>query len=60
MRLLLALAAQEEWLVHHMDMKSAFLNGELEEKVYVAQPLGVVFAGEEHKVLRLWKALCNL
>ena len=33
-RLLLALAAQEGWLVHHMDVKSAFLNDELVEEVY--------------------------
>lgn len=37
-RLLLALAAQEGWQVHHMDVKSAFLNGDLEEEVYVSQP----------------------
>jgi hypothetical protein len=34
-RLLLALAAQEGWLVHHMNVKSVFLNGELVEEVYV-------------------------
>jgi hypothetical protein len=33
--LLLALAAQEGWPVHHMDMKSTFLNEELAEEVYV-------------------------
>ena len=33
-RLLLALAAQEGWRVHHIDVKSAFLNGDLKE-VYV-------------------------
>jgi hypothetical protein len=30
-RLLLAVAAQEGWQVHHMDVKSAFLNGDLKE-----------------------------
>ena len=34
---LLALAAQEGWRVHHMDVKSAFLNGDLKEEVYVHQ-----------------------
>jgi hypothetical protein len=37
-RLLLALAAQEGWAVHHMDVKSTFLNGELLEEVFVKQP----------------------
>jgi hypothetical protein len=59
-RLLLALAATEEWEVHHMDVKSAFLNGDLREEVYVQQPPGFVVAGEEHKVLRLRKALYGL
>jgi hypothetical protein len=34
-RVLLALAAQEGWTVHHMDIKSAFLTGDLKEEVYV-------------------------
>jgi hypothetical protein len=33
-RLLLALAAKEGWRVHHMDVKSVFLNGDLKEEVY--------------------------
>jgi hypothetical protein len=36
-RLLLALAAQEGWRVHHMDIKSVFLNSDLKEEVYVHQ-----------------------
>lgn len=43
-----------------MDVKSAFLNGELKEEVYVEQPPGFVFQGEEGKVLRLHKALYGL
>jgi hypothetical protein len=56
-RLLLALAAQEGWCVHHMDVKSAFLNGDLKVVVYVHQPPGFVIPGKENKVLRLCKAL---
>jgi hypothetical protein len=59
-RLLLAVAAQERWEVHHLDVKSAFLNGELKEEVYVAQPPGFAKSGSEGKVLRLHKALYGL
>ena len=57
---LLALAAQERWQVHHMDVKSAFLNGELEEEVYVKQLDGDVKKWREHLVMRLKKALDRL
>jgi hypothetical protein len=60
MRLLLALAAQEGWRVHHMDVKSAFLNGDLKEEVYVHQPPGFAIPDKEGKVLRLRKALYGL
>ena len=46
-RLLLALAAQAGWPVHHMDVKSAFLNGDLKEEVYVHQPPGFAISGKE-------------
>jgi hypothetical protein len=39
-RILLALAALGEWEVHHIDVKSAFLNGDLKKEVYVHQPPG--------------------
>jgi hypothetical protein len=59
-RMLLALAAQEEWMVHHMDVKSAFLNRDLRKELYVVQPPGFVEKGQEHKVYRLRKALYGL
>jgi hypothetical protein len=59
-RLILALAAQKGWTVFQLDVKSAFLHGELEEAVYVEQPEGYVSKGEEHKVLKLKKALYGL
>jgi len=43
-----------------MDVKLAFLNGELQEEVYVLQPQGFVVEGQEHKVLWLTKALYGL
>jgi hypothetical protein len=59
-RLLLTLAAQEGWCVHHMDVKSAFLNGDLKEEVYVHQSPGFTIPDKEGKVLRLRKALYGL
>src|SRR6266540_1600875 len=52
--------ARRGWSLHHMDVKSAFLNGDLQEEVYVVQPPGFVITGKEHKVLRLHKALYGL
>ncbi|KAI3520492.1 hypothetical protein L1887_09941 [Cichorium endivia] len=59
-RLILALAAKENWVVHHLDVKSAFLNGELKEEVYVSQPSGFEVKGKEEMVYRLHKALYGL
>lgn len=59
-RLLLALAAKNGWEVHHLDVKSAFLNGELLEEVYVSQPVGFVQENQRHKVYKLLKALYGL
>ncbi|WVZ50368.1 hypothetical protein U9M48_001626 [Paspalum notatum var. saurae] len=59
-RLLLALAVQEGWQVHHMDVKTVFLNGDLQEEVYVQQAPGFTRPGQEHKVYRLHKALYGL
>jgi hypothetical protein len=59
-RLLFALAALEGWHVHHMDVKSAFLNDDLKEEVYVHQPPGFTIPGKEGKVLRLREALYGL
>lgn len=58
-RLILAVAAHQVWQVHHMDVKSAFLNGELQEEVYVQQPPGFT-VGKEGQVLKLNKALYGL
>ncbi|KAK6143244.1 hypothetical protein DH2020_023592 [Rehmannia glutinosa] len=59
-RLVISLEAQMKWKIYQLDAKSAFLNGYLEEEVYVEQPLGYVVDGHEDKVLRLKKALYSL
>lgn len=56
-RVLFALAAQNNWPVFQLDVKSAFPNGTVKEEVYVAQPQGFEVAGKEHMVYRLHKAL---
>jgi hypothetical protein len=43
-----------------MDVKTAFLNGELEEKIYMTQPDGFVVEGHENKVYKLYKSLYGL
>ena len=59
-RLVLSLAAHKGWKVMHMDVKSAFLNGYLQEEVYVEQPQGFIIKGKEHLVYKLKKALYGL
>ncbi|CAL2265186.1 unnamed protein product [Prunus armeniaca] len=58
--LVIALAAQRQWTIYQLDVKSAFLHGELNEEVFVEQPQGYVRKGNEHKVYRLKKALYGL
>ncbi|GKB39816.1 zinc finger, CCHC-type containing protein [Tanacetum coccineum] len=48
-RLLLALATIYNLVIHQMDVKSTFLNGDLDEEVYMKQPKGFVMPGNEHK-----------
>jgi hypothetical protein len=59
-RMVLAVATQRDWIVYQLDVKSAFLYKELDEDVYVEQPLGYKKKGEEYKVFKLKKALYGL
>jgi hypothetical protein len=59
-RLLLAVAAHRNWKVFQLDVKSAFLNGVLQEEIYVEQPAGFVVQGKADKVYLLKKALYGL
>ena len=55
-----ALAAHYDWNVHQLDIKIAFLNGDLHEEVYVFQPRGFVQKGQEKQVCKLNKGLYGL
>ena len=54
-----ALAALEDWEIHQMDIKSAFLNGLLDEEIYMEQPKGFIVPGQEGKVCLLAKAMLH-
>lgn len=57
-RLVLAIAATHHWEVHQMDVKSAFLHGDLQEEIYMEQPQG--FVQDPSLVCRLRKSLYGL
>jgi hypothetical protein len=57
---LLSLTASYDLLVHQMDIKTAFLNGELEEKIYMTQSDGFIVKAQEDKVCKLLKSLYGL
>nr|KAJ0220468.1 hypothetical protein LSAT_V11C200058650 [Lactuca sativa] len=59
-RLLLALVAIDNLVIHQMDVKTTFLNGDLDEEIYMKQPEGFVMPGNEHKVCKLKKSLYGL
>nr|GEV83274.1 zinc finger, CCHC-type [Tanacetum cinerariifolium] len=51
-RLLIALAATYNLVIHQIDVKKIFLNDDLEEEIYVKQPKGFVMPSKEHKVYK--------
>jgi hypothetical protein len=59
-RMVLALVAQYKWIICQMDVKSTFLNGYVDEEIYVEQPKGFEIPGKEDRVYRLKKALYGL
>ncbi|GKE69884.1 retrovirus-related pol polyprotein from transposon TNT 1-94, partial [Tanacetum coccineum] len=59
-RIFIANAANKNMTIYQMDLKTAFLNGELHEVVYVSQPEGFVDQDKPNHVYRLNKALCGL
>jgi hypothetical protein len=56
-RTIIALAAKMKWKLHQMDVKTTFLNGVIEEEVYIEQPQGFEVEDKKSHVCRLKKAL---
>ncbi|KAL0402174.1 UNVERIFIED_CONTAM: Retrovirus-related Pol polyprotein from transposon RE2 [Sesamum latifolium] len=59
-RILLAIAAWYDYEIWQMDLKMAFLNGFIEEEIYMDQPEGFTGVGEEQKVCRLQRSIYGL
>eukprot|EP00253_Pinus_taeda_P025598 PITA_25598 len=59
-RMFLALSSFQNFKVFQMDVKSAFLNGDLEEEVYIEQPDGFILGNDPNLVCRLKKAFYGL
>nr|GEZ35959.1 retrovirus-related Pol polyprotein from transposon TNT 1-94 [Tanacetum cinerariifolium] len=59
-RIFLVYAAHKNMVIYQMDVKTAFLNGNLREEVYVSQPDGFVDQDNPNHVYKLKKALYGL
>jgi hypothetical protein len=59
-RTIIALAAKMKWKLHQMDVKTNFLNGVIEEEVYIEKPQGFEVEDRKSHVCRLKKALYGL
>jgi hypothetical protein len=59
-RTVLAIAAHRDWEIHQIDIKSAYLNAELKDTIYMRAPPGYLKAEDEGKVLLLLRSLYGL
>ena len=59
-RVIMAIVAHFDLELHHMDIKTAFLNGDLDEDVYMEQPTGFAEVGKEDLVCKLNKSIHGL
>ncbi|KAL0285353.1 UNVERIFIED_CONTAM: Retrovirus-related Pol polyprotein from transposon TNT 1-94 [Sesamum radiatum] len=59
-RIMLAIAAWYDYEIWQMDLKTAFLNGFVEEEIYMDQPEGFTSVGEEQKVCHLQRSIYGL
>lgn len=60
LRTVLAVSAVRKYIVKHLDVKSAFLNGNIQEEIYMEQPQGFIQKGNEQLVCRLQKSIYGL
>ena len=58
--MILAIVALRKIRVHQMDVKTTFLNGDLEEEIYMEQPEGFIVPKQKKKVCKLVKSLYGL
>ena len=58
--MMLALVVLKDWHISGLDVKTAFLYGELDEELYMEQPEGFKIPGQQHKVMRLKRAIYGL
>ena len=59
-RILIVLASIHKLFIHQMDIKTTFLNGDLDDEIYMLQPEGCITPGQENKVCKLNKSLHGL
>ncbi|GKE44044.1 zinc finger, CCHC-type containing protein [Tanacetum coccineum] len=59
-RLLIAMASIHNLIIHQMDVKTAFLNGDLDEEVYMTQPHSFIMPVNGNKMCKLIKSLYGL
>ena len=59
-RLILAMAALEGWVLAGLNVRNAYLYGKLDKEIYMEQPEGFIVPGKENMVLRLRCALYGL
>ena len=59
-RILLAVVAKLDYGIWQMDVKTTFLNGNLEEDIYMRQPEGFIAKGQEHMVCKLQRSIYGL
>ena len=59
-RILLSIATHMDYDIWQMNVKTAFLNGSLDENIYMVQPEGFIAKGHEKKVCKLQKSIIDL